>query len=162
MEEYTRMPLRSYETRAMQFLLGLSQECSEACKTLERRLATVGKSEALARAGDEVRNTVTELMKTVPANKLMTMKQNLQNLEMTIRVKRVAGIDTGDEACYVNTSLLKDVLREYASDKCRLCLGGVDEQRKCRYKQLMDDILMEDLPDKPYSCKYRDAEWTDE
>lgn len=162
MDEYTRTPMRSYETKSLQYLLGLAQEAEHALTVLESRLKTVGAWEKLKCAAKDVADAAAEVMKTVPANKLMTLKRNLANLEMTIRVKNVVGSGEKDSFCSVETGLLRDVLMEYAKEKCGLCFGTVHDMKNCRYRELLEAIVMEDVEDSPYGCKYRFAEWDNE
>lgn len=159
MSEYPRIPMRSYETLSVEYLLGLSQETQTAMKTLAKRLRDTGTYERLAFAGSEIEQVTSEVLCTVPEKQLRALRRNLDNMEMQIRIKRPSCELEPLGASYVDTELLTAVLREYASDRCRLCLGGAEEQRKCRYKELLDEIVMESLPEKPYGCKYRDAEW---
>lgn len=159
MSEYPRTPMRSYEKLSVEYLLGLSQETENALKTLESRLQMTNGYERLQKVESEITDVVSEVLLTVPDRQLIALRNNLENMEMQIRIKRASRELEPNGATYVDTALLTDVLKDYAKDRCRLCLGGAEEQKKCRYKELMDDVIMEPVPEKRYGCKYRDAEW---
>lgn len=161
MSDYPRTPMRSYEKLAVEYLLGLSQEAEGALQVLEKRLETVDRREKLCAITKDITDVVSEVLLTVPEKQLIALRANLGNMEMQLKIKKATSELEPQGATYVHTGLLTDVLKEYSMDKCRLCLGGAEEQRNCRYKELMDEVIIEHVPEKPYCCKYRDAEWAE-
>lgn len=159
MSEYPRTPMRSYEKLSVEYLLGLAQETETALKTLDSRLQLTQSKEQLQKASADITETVSKVLLTVPEKQLIAMRRNLSNMEMQIRIKRASGELEPTGASYVDTELLTSVLKEFSSEKCRFCLGGAEEQQKCRFKELLDEIVMEYIPEKDFGCKYRDAEW---
>lgn len=159
MNEYPRTPMRSYEKLSVEYLLGLSQETETALKTLDGRLCLTESKEQLQNVADNITDVVAKVLSTVPEKQLIALRRNLSNMEMQIRIKKASSELEPTGASYVDTQLLTSVLKEFSLEKCRFCLGGAEEQEKCRFKELLDEIVMEHVPEKPFSCKYRDAEW---
>lgn len=162
MSEYPRTPMRSYEKLAVQYLLGLVQEAESALQTLKPRLEITNVHDKLQQSASDITDVVSEVLMTVPEKQLIALKRNLANLQMHIRIKRASAELEPTGASYVDTALLTAVLKEYAHEKCKMCLGGAEEQQQCKYKELLDEVVMDYIPELPYGCKYRDADWEDE
>lgn len=162
MSEYPRTPMRSYEKLSVEYLLGLTQESETALQSLKNRLGITNGTERLKHATQEINDVVSEVLLTVPEKQLIALQRNLANMEMHIRIKRASPELEPAGASYVDTDLLTTVLKEYSKDKCRFCLGGAEEQAKCKYKELLDEVVMEYIPETTFGCKYRDAEWEDD
>lgn len=162
MSEYPRTPMRSYEKLSVEYLLGLAQEVETALQTIKQRLETTQKTERLVDIANGINDVVSEVLLTVPEKQLVALRRNLSNMEMHIRIKRASAEMEPTGASYVDTGLLTTVLKEFSGEKCRFCLGGAEEQAKCKYKELLDEVVMEYIPEKTFGCKYRDAQWEGE
>lgn len=158
-DNYERIPMRSYETDAIQYLLGSYQEIKSASEVLRKRLGIIGEKQTLVGIADKLGGVISELLKTVPANKLETLKANLQNLKLFIKIEKPVTGRNSVTHSYVETALLTNVLKDFQSERCSMCMGTGCDQKACRYKELMDSVIVEDLPENPYGCKYRYAEW---
>lgn len=158
-DKYERIPMRSYETEAMQYLLGSYQEIESASEVLRKRLGIIGERQTLAGMANRLGEIISELLKTVPVNKLATLQANLQNLKLFIRIEKPVTGENDVTHSYVDTELLTDVLKDFQSERCSMCMGTDCDQKACKYKELMDSVIVEDLPENPFGCKYRYAEW---
>ena len=118
-----RTPLRSYEASQLMFLMGLAQEADKAAnQTLKNRLTAVGKQTRVAEIAQELSWICTQVLSTVPAEKLRTLKKNLDCVEMQTTVKRVA--DSGDgEFTYVPSNAMRRLCAIAAKDNCKLRLS---------------------------------------
>lgn len=159
MNEYPRTPMRSYEKLSVEYLLGLSQETETALKTLNARLQLTEGKERLQNAAKEITEVASNVLLTVPEKQLTALRRNLSNMEMQIRIKKASSELEPMGASYVDTELLTSVLKDFSKEKCSTCLGGVEEEKKCKFKQLLDEIVVEYIPERNFGCKYRDAEW---
>lgn len=157
-----RTPLRHYESQSMQFLMGLSQEAETACKTLAKRLEMTGNTEKMRRIADDTLEIATDMLKTVPEEKLDTIRMNWANMEMALRIRRAVNIEEANDFTYVQTGALRDVLKTFAEEKCCICLGMKEDEKKCVYRKTLDKLLMEDLPENGSFCKYKNVHWAEE
>lgn len=157
-----RTPLRHYESQSMQFLLGLSQEAETACKTLAKRLEMTGNTEKMRRIAEDTLEIATDMLKTVPEEKLPTIRVNWANLEMAIRVKRTVGCAELEDYTYVKTEPFRNILKMLSKETCSICLGMKEDAKKCEFRKMMDEILSEDLQGGGSFCKYKNVHWAEE
>lgn len=160
-DKYERIPMRSYEADGLNYLFGCYQEITGAIEALRKRLEIVGRKEQLGRLNEELGEVIDEILRTVPLNKLQSIKANLSNLKLTIKIDKPVTGKENPSYSYVDKNLLAQVLKSFHSEKCALCMGSPDVEKKCKYRELMDVVVVEDLPENPYSCKYRDAFWAE-
>jgi hypothetical protein len=61
-----------------------------------------------------------------------------------------------DEAyVYVPRETILQLIKSGAPDKCALCLGEPDELRSCRFRQAVNDLRMDHVPDDVIGCTVR-------
>lgn len=153
-----RTPMRSYEASQMMFLMGLAQEADKAAnQTLKNRLAMVGKQTRIAEIAQEVSGICSDVLSTVPVEKLRTLQKNLECVEMQTNVKRV--VDDGkNEFTYVPSNAMRRLCAIASKDRCGMCLRTAEDAKNCKFRKLMQEIYMVDLPS-GYGCEYGKLDW---
>ena len=117
-----------------------------------------GNAEKMRRIAEDTLEIATDMLKTVPEEKLDTIRMNWANMEMALRIRRAVNIEETSDFTYVQTGALRDVLEE----KCCICLGMKEDEKKCGYRKTLDKLLMEDLPENGSFCKYKNVHWAEE
>lgn len=157
-----RTDLRRYESDAIRDLFGAFQLAYCSKGSLRKRLEAVGKKMELEKVAEQLRDIASSLLRTVRPEKLETIKKNLDNIEVVVRTKRDVTKETNDAFVYVNAASLRRVLLESAKERCVMCIGSECEMSRCSLRKMMDEVLLEDVPENPFRCRYLGVWWQEE
>ena len=155
MREYKILPARMREVFSIQFVMGLTSELKNARSVLSTRLNETGDAENVERIQGELEEIIKRVLNTVDADKLLVLKRNLANQQMRLVTKNDP---VQEDFTLIPADGLADLLAEIQAEKCAMCLGGADEMRQCRTRNVLKRVAMEDLPENGI-CGYRDVEW---
>lgn len=151
-----QLPLKSGEVYIVQFLSGLLGVLEEGKKTLRTRLKAAQKEEEYSKLIEDAGEVFKSILSTIPSEKLIVLRRNLDALTMTIGVKRTAV--QKEEESVVPIDSLRQICKKACMD-CNLCDGGPQEMAKCDFRKHLNRVLMVDFDESDGICRAAKINW---
>lgn len=100
-----------------------------------------------------LRKAATEVMNTMPAEQVMSIKRNLPGLRYTISVQNVNGKNMANDGLWLSFDAL-DALAFAVKDHCLTCTKNIEEQRKCKLSKALDELPCINADHEARGCAY--------
>ena len=152
-----RTPLRGREYAALQTLFAMVSGFTACLDSIRERSERAGCWEHMEAVGKLASECLDAILQTVPDNKLMHIRADLQNVRLYIKVEPPGLTRPCEGFSYTPTETLNELLNYLCQHECGLCDKTAGEGRKCQYRKLIESALPHevDIVEREY-CKYSD------
>jgi len=145
------------EFEAVRCLLGALSYTAHAKQDLQKRLECVpGGRQRMAMVLGGLRAIADDVIGTVPRGQCKQLRNTMSDMEMRM-VPKMTGMSQ-------NVILEKDhakALIDIAMERCRGCVEGAEEGRKCPLYKVLESFLPLDSYENGMLCPYSRSEWSD-
>lgn len=137
-----RRPLRKTEYLGILSIVGALDALTDAIPALGER----GQTEALEAVLQQGSEAFRAILATVPVNKLRSIDQDMKHTRIYTKVE-APGIKTVDTEHhrYVPARILNAFVGYVIEHECLMCDKSATEARHCRYRELMEAALPNEL-----------------
>lgn len=157
LEESDCVRLNRGEFEAVRCLLGAVNYAVHANEDLHKRLAIIpGGQQRMLDTLQALRDIADDVIGTVPRGQCKQIRNTMMDMEIRMTPK-LAPMSR-------NVILEKDTAKELidiAMERCRGCVEGPEEGRKCALYQVLEGFLPLDSYDNGMLCPYSVSEWKD-
>lgn len=96
---------------------------------------------------------IEEVMASMPAEQVVSVKRQLPGLRYSIAIVDVTGKDMRKDGMWLSWEAL-EALSEAIKDRCLMCSKNVEEQRKCRLAKALDELPCIKADEDARGCRY--------
>ena len=137
-----RIPLRSGEVPAIEFMFGLISEFERSKTSLRKRIEYAGQTRMFRELCTKMDHFMHNILMTVPEEKLYTLKANLRAQQMKIVI---GDPPLNDGYTRIKSDTLQNLCAFAAKESCSVCLGEGQDMAKCPFRPILREILMVDI-----------------
>ena len=152
--------LTGREYSAILSLFSAVSHYTELYPMLARRAEMVpGTQEMMDETKRLTSEIIDRLLSTIPPNKLLHMKADIQHVKLYIKVEPPGCVPSVDMTSfsYIPTKVLNELLCYVMEHECMLCDKTPHEARHCTVRVMMDEALVHEVDAKDSAhCKYSD------
>lgn len=142
-----------WELEALKLLIHLVAETIEGHKTLVPFADAAGCADELTAFTEMGKLVLGKLTDTLP---LPQRKQLLRHAsDMKVTFTSPVAVSRDEAYAYVPRETILQLILSAAPNQCALCLGQADEIRRCRFRQAVNDLRMDHMPDDIMGCTVR-------
>ncbi len=142
-----------WEFEALKMVIHLVVETIEGQKHLMPVSEAAGCEGELATFTEMGKLVLGRLTDTLPLNQ---RKQLLRHAsDMKVAFTSPVAVSRDEAFVYVPRETILQLIQSAASEKCALCLGESGEVRACRFRQAVNDLRMDSVPDDVLGCTVR-------
>lgn len=149
-------PNRS-EYEAIMWLAALQDACKQHVKSIEKRSKAAKCWRKIRSAQGLLASAELDLLATMPGDAVRRLSANLKNVEAVVKIRdNVTGKAGYEGHFYVAGFPLARLCREISALRCLMCELSEKEQRKCKVRQDLHDLLPWEDDTLKGTCPYID------
>lgn len=142
-----------WEFEALKLVIHLVAETIEGQKHLMPVAEEAGCAGELTTFTEMGKLVLGKLTDTLPLNQ---RKQLLRHAsDMKVAFTSPVAVSRDEAYVYVPRETILQLIRSAAPDKCALCLGEPEAVRACLFRQAVNDLRMDNVPDDVMGCTVR-------